>query len=126
VPDKTPAPEKPSEPEKPEMKLVAAKVTEKPAAKPQARIEPAAKTGSAESESSEPRVTMGGKAALAALKGSILFSGIPGHGPKVDGLTTSAGAKTTPDPDAESEPAPAPEQLPRVTFRAPIGERLLR
>ena len=124
APEKAPEAEKPAAPEKPEVKLVAAKSTEKTPAKALAHSETEPKVVKASAESKEPRVTMGGAAALSALKGSILFSGIPGHGPNVKGLTTSANAKTTPDPEAET--AAAAEQLPRVSFRAPIGERLLR
>jgi hypothetical protein len=115
--------EKSEKTEKPEVKLVAAKVPEKTSTKTQARAESAAKSGAGTTDSEEPRVTMGGAAALAALKGSILFSGIPGHGPKAEGLTSSASAKTTADVPAESAPA---EELPRVTFRASLGERLAR
>jgi hypothetical protein len=124
IPEKKPVSEKP-ELEKPEVKLVSAKVTKESGAAQPSRGRVSNRSPAPQSEEQEsasvPRVSFGGAAAIAALKGSILFSDLPGHAPKVDGLG-SGGDAALPEPIGENVAATPP--MPRVSFRAPAGERL--
>ena len=124
--EKKAAPEKP-EIEKPELKLAAAKSTERLVAKTPSHVEATIQSATANSQEADPanvpRVSFGGAAALAALKGSILFSDLPGHGPKVDGLR--AASASVPEPIGENLAA-SQQQLPRVSFRVPSSERMVR
>ena len=119
-------PEK-SETEKPGLKLATAKSTERMVTKTLSHVEALVQSATAKSEepnpANVPRVSFGGAAALAALKGSILFADLPGQGPKVDGL--SAASASLPEPIAENLTA-SQQQLPRVSFRAPASERVVR
>jgi hypothetical protein len=121
------------EPGKPELKLVSTKPTsrdvnktsviESAARKPPIDNNTAAgvtaeryeRANAEQDPASLPRVSFGGAAALTALKGSILFSDLPGQAPKTEGL--SAGGEP-----AALEERIASAQLPRVTFRAPLSQ----